>query len=121
MIAVAERLQDQAPAPDIIDINMGCYVRNVAERGAGLGICALPQPDRPPLRRALAEHVRLPVTAKMRLGWDPASRVHVEVARILEDNGARLIAVHGRTKSQGYGGQADWDAIPEVVQTVRVP
>lgn len=120
MIAVAERLQDQAPAPDIIDINMGCYVRNIAERGAGSGMLRFPERIAR-LFAGLSQHVRLPVTAKMRLGWDPASRVHVEVARILEDNGARLIAVHGRTKSQGYGGQADWDAIAEVVQTVRVP
>ncbi len=120
MITVADRLQDQAPAPDIIDINMGCYVRNIAERGAGSGMLRFPERIAR-LFAGLSQRVRLPVTAKMRLGWDPSTRVHVEVARILEDNGARLIAVHGRTKSQGYGGQADWDAIAEVVQTVRVP
>lgn len=120
LVAVAERLQDETPGPDLIDINMGCYVRNIAERGAGSGM--LRHPDRiARLFAALSTRLRLPVTAKMRLGWDPASRVHVEVARILEGNGARLIAVHGRTKSQGYGGQADWDAIAEVRQAVRVP
>jgi nifR3 family TIM-barrel protein len=65
--------------------------------------------------------LRLPVTGKMRLGWDEHSRNHVENARRLEDSGASLIAVHGRTKRQGYGGRADWDAIAEVKQAVRVP
>ncbi|HRF49943.1 MAG TPA: tRNA-dihydrouridine synthase [Anaerolineales bacterium] len=120
MIAVAAKLQDQDPAPDIVDINMGCYVRNIAERGAGSGMLRFP--DRiARLFAGLSSQLHLPVTGKMRLGWDPSSRVHVEVARILEDNGARLIAVHGRTKSQGYGGQADWDAIAEVRQAVKVP
>ncbi|MBL8097513.1 MAG: tRNA-dihydrouridine synthase [Anaerolineales bacterium] len=120
MITVAERLQTQEPAPDIVDINMGCYVRNIAERGAGSGMLRFP--DRiARLFAGLSQRLRLPVTGKMRLGWDPSTRVHVEVARILEDNGARLIAVHGRTKSQGYGGQADWDAIAAVRQAVRVP
>ena len=120
MITVAERLQTQEPAPDIVDINMGCYVRNIAERGAGSGMLRFP--DRiARLFAGLSQRLRLPVTGKMRLGWDPSTRVHVEVARILEDNGARLIAVHGRTKSQGYGGQADWDAIAAVRQAVKVP
>lgn len=120
MVMVAERLQAMTPGPDIIDINMGCYVRNIAERGAGSGMLRFP--DRiARLYAMLSNRLHLPVTGKTRLGWDPASRVHVEVARILEDNGARLIAVHGRTKSQGYGGQADWDAIAEVRQAVKVP
>lgn len=120
MVLVAERLQAMTPGPDIIDINMGCYVRNIAERGAGSGMLRFP--DRiARLFAMLSNRLHLPVTGKMRLGWDPTTRVHVEVARILEDNGARLIAVHGRTKSMGYGGQADWDAIAEVRQAVKVP
>lgn len=120
MVLVAERLQAMTPGPDIIDINMGCYVRNIAERGAGSGMLRFP--DRiARLFALLSSRLHLPVTGKMRLGWDPATRVHVEVAHILEDNGAQLIAVHGRTKSQGYGGQADWDAIAAVRQAVKVP
>ncbi len=122
MVAVAQRLQELPPEqrPDIIDVNMGCYVRNIAERGAGSGLLRFP--DRiEALFRRLSAALRVPVTGKIRLGWDDLSRNHVDNARRLEDNGASLIAVHGRTKSQGYGGQADWDAIAEVRQAVRIP
>jgi nifR3 family TIM-barrel protein len=69
----------------------------------------------------LSRELRLPVTGKIRLGWDADSRNHVENAKRLEDNGASLVAVHGRTKAQGYGGSADWDAIAEVKQAVHIP
>jgi nifR3 family TIM-barrel protein len=65
--------------------------------------------------------LRVPVTAKIRLGWDDASRNYLEVARILEDNGASLIAVHGRTREQTYSQPADWDAIAQVKQAVEIP
>ena len=55
--------------------------------------------------------LEVPVTGKMRLGWDETTRNYLQVAKIVEDNGAQLLAVHGRTRAQGYGGQADWDAI----------
>jgi nifR3 family TIM-barrel protein len=120
VVDVALRLQDIEPGPDIIDINMGCYVKSISERGAGSGMLRFP--DRiEELFKRLSTVLRLPVTGKIRLGWDDTSRNHVENAKRLEDNGASLIAVHGRTKSQGYGGQADWDAIAEVKQAVRIP
>lgn len=120
LVDVALRLQDLDPAPDIIDINMGCYVKSIAERGAGSGM--LCYPDRmAALFAQLSQRLRLPVTGKMRLGWDETSKNHVANAKRLEDNGASLIAVHGRTKAQAYGGQADWDAIAEVKQAVRIP
>ncbi len=120
LVAVAERLQDLAPGPDIIDINMGCYVRSISERGAGSGMLRCPDKMEALFDR-LSRALRLPVTGKIRLGWDDLSRNHVANAKRLEDNGASLVAVHGRTKSQGYGGQADWDAIAEVKQAVRIP
>jgi nifR3 family TIM-barrel protein len=118
LVETALRLQEYSP--DIIDINMGCYVKHIAERGAGSGM--LCQPDK--IARVfyrLARELHVPVTGKIRLGWDDASRNHVQVARILEESGASLVAVHGRTKSQAYAGQADWDAIAEVKQAVRLP
>ena len=118
LVDTAIRLQEYGP--DIIDINMGCYVKSISERGAGSGM--LCQPDK--IGRVftrLSRGLHMPVTGKIRLGWDDNSRNYLEVARILEDSGASLIAVHGRTRAQAYKGDADWDAIAEVKQAVRVP
>jgi tRNA-dihydrouridine synthase B len=106
--------------PDAIDVNMGCSDRNVSGRGAGAGLL------RTPLKIArifkkLSAALRVPVTGKIRLGWDDAGRNYLLTARIIEENGGALVAVHGRTKAQGYGGQADWDAIAEVKQAVSIP
>ena len=120
IVNVALRLQDMQPGPDIVDINMGCYVKSISERGAGSGMLRCPDKMEVLFNR-LSRELRIPVTGKIRLGWDDASRNHVENAKRLEDNGASLIAVHGRTKAQGYGGNADWDAIAEVKQAVRIP
>lgn len=120
MVRLAQRLQDLQPAPDIIDINMGCYVKSISERGAGAGMLRCPD-NIETLFARLSRELRVPVTGKIRLGWDEANRNHVENAKRLEDNGASLIAVHGRTRAQGYGGRADWDAIAEVKQAVRIP
>ena len=118
LVETAIRLQEHGP--DIIDINMGCYVKNIAERGAGSGM--LCQPDK--IARVftrLSTSLSIPVTGKIRLGWDDTTRNYTTVARILEDSGASLVAVHGRTKAQAYKGDADWDAIAEVKQAVRIP
>lgn len=106
--------------PDIVDVNMGCSVSDIAGKGAGAGLL------KDPLKIGrifykLTRALRIPITGKIRLGWDDKSRNHREVARILEDNGASLIAVHGRTRSQFFSGKADWDAIAEVKQTVKIP
>jgi len=104
----------------IIDINMGCSARKVAYRGSGAGLLK----DPPKIGRIFARLTRalsIPVTGKIRLGWDDDSLNYLEVAKILEDNGASLIAVHGRTKEQAYKGQANWDAIAEIKQAVGVP
>lgn len=106
--------------PDIIDINMGCSTRKVSGRGAGVGM--MPQPELiEETFRLLSQNLKVPVTGKIRLGWDEEQKNFREIARILEDNGAALIAMHARTKTQKYGGRADWDAIGELRQTVSVP
>jgi nifR3 family TIM-barrel protein len=106
--------------PDIIDINMGCSARCVSERGAGAGLLRTPQKIAQIFSR-LTKELDIPITGKIRLGWDDASRNYLETARIIEENGGKLIAVHGRTKMQGYTGSADWDAIAEVRQAVSIP
>jgi len=106
--------------PDIIDLNLGCSARHVSSRGAGAGL--LPHPFKvAEIIRNLVKHLPVPVTAKIRLGWDEQNRNYLEIARIVEDNGAQLIAVHGRTRAQGYTGQADWDAIAEVKASLHIP
>ena len=117
LLEAALRIQDMSP--DIIDINMGCPAKSVANRGAGVGLM------RTPLKiarifRKLSAALDVPVTGKIRLGWDNC-RSYKLIARIIEENGGALIAVHGRTKEQGYGGQADWDAIAEVKSAVKIP
>lgn len=117
MIAAALRVQEKHP--DIIDINMGCPARTVANRGAGVGLM------RTPLKVArifqkLSKLLKVPVTGKIRLGWED-NRTYKLIARIVEENGGALIAVHGRTQEQGYGGEANWDAIAEVKAAVKIP
>ncbi|BCX02538.1 MAG: tRNA-dihydrouridine synthase [Candidatus Roseilinea sp.] len=118
IVACAQKIERLGPG--IIDLNMGCSVSSVSGRGAGAGLLRDPQKIGRIFNR-MSKAVRVPVTGKIRLGWDAKSRNYIEVAKILEDNGASLIAVHGRTKEQAYKGVADWDAIAEVKQAVRIP
>jgi tRNA-dihydrouridine synthase B len=104
---------------DTLDVNMGCPAKSVVHRGCGVGLMRTPEKIGQIFSKLTAK-LSIPVTGKMRLGWDDCISYR-EVARIVEDNGAALIAVHGRTKNQGYGGQADWDAIAEVKSLVRIP
>lgn len=106
--------------PDIIDINMGCSSRRVSGRGAGAGL--LRQPAKvATLMKQLSSQINLPITAKIRLGWDEDDRNFLDIGRIIEDNGGKALAVHGRTRQQAYRGRADWDAIAELRQAVSIP
>ena len=106
--------------PDLIDINMGCSARNVSNRGAGAGL--LKRPDKiSKIACDLVKHLPIPVTAKIRLGWDENSRNYIEIAHILESCGISAIAVHARTRNQQYQGTADWDAIAEIKSAVSIP
>ena len=113
-------LRIESMEPDIIDINMGCSTRKVSGRGAGVGM--MPQPELvEETFRLLSTHLKVPVTGKIRLGWDESHKNYRDIAKIMEDNGASLISMHGRTKQQKYGGHADWDAIADLRATVKVP
>lgn len=109
----------QELGPDVIDINMGCPAKSVAARGAGVGLMRTPLKIAR-LFRKLNTLLRVPITGKIRLGWEDM-RTYRLVARIVEENGGSLIAIHGRTKEQNYGGQANWDAIAEVKAAVKIP
>ena len=109
----------QTRQPDIIDINLGCPARRVVYNGAGVGLMRTPVKVARIFRK-LSAALEVPVTAKIRLGWEDC-RNYKLIARIVEESGAAAIAVHGRVKEQGYGGLADWDAIAEVKAAVKIP
>ena len=108
-------------SPDFIDINFGCPANKVVCRNGGSSLLR----DCPLLERVAAAVVRacapLPVTAKIRIGWDARTVNALETARLLEDAGVTRIAVHGRTRAQGYSGEADWEVIAAVASAVSVP
>lgn len=107
--------------PDIIDINMGCPVPKVAVR-AQAGSALLKNPDKIyEIVSAVVNAVDIPVTVKIRSGWDSNSINAVEVAKIIEKAGASAICVHPRTRSQGYSGTADWNIIKQVKDNVSIP
>ena len=109
----------EASKPDIIDINFGCPVKKVVSKGAGAGILRdIPLMVR--LTKVMAEHTKLPITVKTRLGWDHDSIKIVEVAERLQDAGAKAISIHGRTRAQMYKGAADWLPIAEVKNNQRM-
>ena len=105
---------------DIIDINMGCPVRKVIKKGAGVALMR----DSKLAATIISEvckNTNQPVTVKIRTGWNHDSIVAPEFAKMAEDNGASAIAVHGRTWSQGFGGQVDWQNISQVKKNVSIP
>jgi nifR3 family TIM-barrel protein len=112
-------LQIQENNPDVIDLNMGCPAKTIADRGAGVGMMPTPLKIARTFRK-LVKHLHVPVTGKIRLGWDRKKNYKL-IARIVEEEGGSLIAVHGRTKEQRYAGNADWDAIAEVKSLVKIP
>jgi nifR3 family TIM-barrel protein len=109
----------EAAGPDIIDINFGCPVKKVAGKGAGAGMLR-DIPKMLQITRAVVDAVKTPVTVKTRLGWDHDSRIIVDLAEQLQDCGIQALTVHGRTRSQMYTGQADWEMIAKVKQNPRL-
>ena len=109
----------EAAGPDLIDINFGCPVKKVAGKGAGAGLLR-DVPKMLEITAAVVKAVSLPVTVKTRLGWDHESKIIVDLAERLQDCGIRALTVHGRTRSQMYTGQADWEMIARVKENPRL-
>ena len=107
--------------PDIIDINMGCPVPKVAI-GSQAGSALLKNPDKVyEIVKAVVESVPIPVTVKIRSGWDESSINAVEIAKVIERAGVSAITVHPRTRAQGYSGASNWDIIKQVKESVNIP
>lgn len=112
----------QESSPEVIDINFGCPVKKIANRGAGAGMLRN-IPLMIEMTSAIVKSVTLPVTVKTRLGWDENSRNIVDVALKLQETGIAAITIHGRTRSQLYKGEADWTLIGEVKNNpaIKIP
>lgn len=106
--------------PDGIDLNMGCSVRNVSNSGSGAGLLKCLDKTRIIIRRLVAE-TGLPISAKIRLGWDHDSLNYLETTEMLESEGVWAIAVHGRTRQMAYTGKAEWDRIGEIARARKIP
>jgi tRNA-dihydrouridine synthase B len=116
----AARMVAEWKQPDFIDLNFGCPVNKVVSKNGGSSLlrdCPLLEK----IARAVVAASPVPVTAKIRIGWNAQSVNAPQTARILEDAGIAAVAVHGRTKEQGYSGEADWEVIAQVAAAVRIP
>lgn len=114
----AARIVEQAH-PDVLDINFGCPVKKVAGKGAGAGMLR-DIPRMLEITREVVKAVNIPVTVKTRLGWDHNQKIIVELAEQLQDCGIQALTVHGRTRSQMYTGEADWEMIARVKENPRL-
>jgi nifR3 family TIM-barrel protein len=109
----------EAAGPELIDINFGCPVKKIANRGAGSGMMKN-IPLMIEMTSAIVKAVKLPVTVKTRLGWDDETKIIVDVAERLQDTGIKALTIHGRTRAQMYMGVADWTLIGEVKNNPRM-
>jgi tRNA-dihydrouridine synthase B len=118
-LATGSKMIEQAGA-DLISMNFGCPAKKIVKNCDGAALLRTPEKIGE-LMEACVKATGLPMMAKMRIGWDDTSRNYLTVARIMVEAGAHSIAVHGRTREQGYSGVADWEAIKEIAAHVDVP
>jgi tRNA-dihydrouridine synthase B len=120
VLAQAAKICEQEFKPDIIDINMGCPAPKIVKNNEGSALLKDPK-KAAKIAETVVKSVKIPVTCKIRLGWDKDSLVHVKLAKMLEDAGVSGLTVHGRTREDFYSGKANWQAITEVVEAVDIP
>src|SRR3982750_2062485 len=118
MAAAAEIVE--AMGADIVDVNMGCPVPKIAKHNAGCSLMREPS-HAASVIGAMARAVKIPVTVKMRAGWNDGDRNAPTLARMVEDAGAAAVAVHGRTAEQSYSGSADWSIVAEIADRLSIP
>ena len=118
-MAEAARMVEEMAHPDVLDLNFGCPVKRVASKGAGAGLLQN-VPLMLEITRRVVDAVHIPVTAKTRLGWDHNHIIIQELAEQLQDQGIQALTIHGRTRSQMYSGQADWEPIAQVKRNPRI-
>jgi tRNA-dihydrouridine synthase B len=119
IMAEAARLVESSGA-DIIDINFGCSVRKIIKTGAGVALMKTPRTAEAVIK-AVREAVRIPLTIKLRTGWNPTGTQAFEISKIAESCGVDAITLHPRTASQGFSGHCDWTLITELKKQVNVP
>lgn len=105
---------------DIVDVNMGCPVPKIAKHNAGCSLMREPE-HAATVIAAMAKAVTIPVTVKMRAGWNDGEKNAPALAKMVEDAGAAAIAVHGRTAAQSYSGRADWDLVARIADALTIP
>ncbi len=117
---VSAAIRAEAAGAFLIDINMGCPVKKISRKGGGSALLKTPELAAKIVKN-VANAVQLPVTVKTRLGWSTESSNPIDFAKRIEDAGAQLITLHGRTRQQGFSGKADWEAIAKVKKAVTIP
>ena len=118
MVGAAKIAEEQRP--DLIDINAGCWIKDICNNGAGAGLLKDPAYLQK-LVKNVVDGVSIPVTVKTRIGWDAFSLHILEIAKRLEDVGVQALTVHCRTRSQGHSGDPDWSWIPRIKEVVKIP
>src|ERR1043166_4146241 len=118
-MAAAAQIVERMGA-DIVDVNMGCPVPKIAKHNAGCSLMREPE-HAASVINAMAKAVKIPVTVKMRAGWNDQERNAPTLAKMVEDAGAAAIAVHGRTAAQSYSGSADWDLVARIADAISIP
>jgi len=120
IMAEAARIIEETKRAQIIDINMGCPVPKIVKAGGGAALMNMPELAGN-IVKAVVAAVRLPVTVKLRLGWDESNQAYLDFGKRMQDEGASAVTLHARTRMQFYSGRADWKAVAELKQALDIP